>query len=205
MALNLASHFEQEVIVNIEENVDNDCCICYETIGKTNNCVTPCGHSFCFKCLMKCMSLNNTCPMCRTLLEDEKEIEEEEDDDEYDNEDEEDDDDNSVSEYLQKDTEGTAETISTRLSSLGYNMTDIIAIYIGRFDTVKNPRYNREFILKMEKDFDNTVKDADTEAENEVNERDMFMEEDTRRHSRPIRSVLDTVGEEEGYLQLIFA
>jgi len=46
----------------------------------TNNCVTPCGHSFCFQCLAKALEQNNTCPYCRTVLMEEPEEEEEEDD-----------------------------------------------------------------------------------------------------------------------------
>jgi hypothetical protein len=45
-----------------------DCCICYETIGDKNNCVTPCGHKFCFVCLTKSLTTNNTCPCCREVL-----------------------------------------------------------------------------------------------------------------------------------------
>jgi len=45
-----------------------ECCICYETIGDKNNCVTPCGHKFCFVCLTKSLANNNTCPCCRQVL-----------------------------------------------------------------------------------------------------------------------------------------
>lgn len=45
-----------------------ECCICYETIGDKNNCVTPCGHKFCFVCLTKALTTNNTCPCCRQVL-----------------------------------------------------------------------------------------------------------------------------------------
>jgi hypothetical protein len=43
-----------------------ECCICYETIDSyRNNCITPCGHSFCFICIAKSMQVRNTCPCCR--------------------------------------------------------------------------------------------------------------------------------------------
>ena len=45
-----------------------ECCICFETIGDKNNCVTPCGHKFCFVCLTKALTNNNTCPCCREVL-----------------------------------------------------------------------------------------------------------------------------------------
>lgn len=54
-----------------------ECCICYEIIGEKNNCVTPCGHKFCFVCLTKALTSNNTCPCCREVL---VEVTEEEDD-----------------------------------------------------------------------------------------------------------------------------
>jgi len=56
-----------------------ECCICFETIGEKNNCVTPCGHKFCFVCLTKALTNNNTCPCCREVL---LEASEEDEDDE---------------------------------------------------------------------------------------------------------------------------
>ena len=50
--------------------VKNECPICYEIIGEKNNCNTPCGHSFCFSCITKALSKNNTCPCCRENLVD---------------------------------------------------------------------------------------------------------------------------------------
>ena len=57
------------------------CPICYEKLHflkyddeeeeikpVTNVVTTPCGHSFCFKCLSKHLDRNNTCPMCREEL-----------------------------------------------------------------------------------------------------------------------------------------
>lgn len=46
-----------------------ECCICMDAINfATNNCVTPCGHTFCFQCLAKALEQNNTCPCCRAVL-----------------------------------------------------------------------------------------------------------------------------------------
>lgn len=46
-----------------------ECCICMDAINyATNNCVTPCGHAFCFQCLAKALEQNNTCPCCRSVL-----------------------------------------------------------------------------------------------------------------------------------------
>lgn len=64
-----------------------ECAICYEVIGPSNNCVTPCGHKFCFNCIVKCTKQNNNCPCCRGPLceppiDDEDDTEEEYDDEE---------------------------------------------------------------------------------------------------------------------------
>ena len=61
-----------------------ECCICYETIGDKNNCVTPCGHKFCFVCLTKALTTNNTCPCCREVLVESPE--EDDDESEYESE-----------------------------------------------------------------------------------------------------------------------
>ena len=76
-----------------------ECCICFEAIGEKNNCVTPCGHKFCFVCLTKALTNNNTCPCCREVLiempedeeDDESEYAESEDEGSDDGSDEEDD------------------------------------------------------------------------------------------------------------------
>jgi len=71
-----------------------ECPICYEVIGEKNNCVTECGHSFCFKCVTKALTMNNACPCCRTQLveeledSDESELEDS-DESEYEDSDEE--------------------------------------------------------------------------------------------------------------------
>ena len=61
--------------------LQHDCCICFEEIGKTNVTTTPCGHTFCFSCLMKSMDVNNSCPYCRASLRKEDDIIEESDSD----------------------------------------------------------------------------------------------------------------------------
>lgn len=60
-----------------------ECCICFETIGEKNNCVTPCGHKFCFVCLTKSLTNNNTCPCCREVLVETTDEEDESDDETY--------------------------------------------------------------------------------------------------------------------------
>jgi hypothetical protein len=68
-----------------------ECCICMDAINfATNNCVTPCGHTFCFQCLAKALEQNNTCPCCRAVLMVEPEEEDESIWSEYTDEDEDD-------------------------------------------------------------------------------------------------------------------
>ena len=52
----------------MSEKYENICNICYEEVGDKNRCSTPCGHLFCFQCIMKSSKLNNTCPMCREII-----------------------------------------------------------------------------------------------------------------------------------------
>lgn len=49
--------------------MDNyECSICLEQIGTKNNTTTPCGHKFCFSCLIESLRVNGTCPCCRARL-----------------------------------------------------------------------------------------------------------------------------------------
>ena len=44
----------------------NECIICSEIFEKCQ--LTKCGHSFCEKCILDCINLNNRCPTCKTSL-----------------------------------------------------------------------------------------------------------------------------------------
>ena len=56
--------------INNSENTENtECPVCMESIGKINNCVSKCGHSFCLECLLKSYKKKNSCPLCREPLE----------------------------------------------------------------------------------------------------------------------------------------
>ena len=55
--------------VQEEEEEEDICCICFEILDiKKNYCVTPCGHPFCFMCIVKTMAKQNSCPCCRASL-----------------------------------------------------------------------------------------------------------------------------------------
>ena len=45
---------------------ENICNVCFEPLGKTNCTTTPCGHEFCFKCIIKSYQHNPICPCCRS-------------------------------------------------------------------------------------------------------------------------------------------
>ena len=46
-------------------NICNICNICYETLGDKNTTTTPCGHKFCFQCIIKALQY----PCCRETLQ----------------------------------------------------------------------------------------------------------------------------------------
>ena len=61
--------------VKEEEEEKENCCICFEPMNlKKNYCVTPCGHAFCFICIVKTMAKQNSCPCCRASLYQEEHI-----------------------------------------------------------------------------------------------------------------------------------
>jgi len=60
---------------NNNTHVKETCAICMEDIdAKTgkNIAKTNCGHTFCLTCLVRALKDNNTCPMCRANIEEEK-------------------------------------------------------------------------------------------------------------------------------------
>jgi hypothetical protein len=170
----------QRVVKTIEENdsssvnvklsnsdIENECCICYETIGEKNNCVTECGHKFCFKCLATAMTHNNACPCCRAPLVD---VPEEDNDDDGDYEDDEED-----SEDGDEDDEAPVEVIVERLKKNGFKMIDVVSLFLCRFSKV-DEKYTDWHINELTKKFDEIQVDADTE----VMEQRLFAAEDRR-------------------------
>lgn len=50
-----------------------ECSICMEELDNGKNIAkTNCGHSFCLSCLVRALKNNNTCPICRANIEEEK-------------------------------------------------------------------------------------------------------------------------------------
>jgi len=173
---------------------ETDCCICMEELGKTNITTTPCGHTFCFSCLMKSMDMKNTCPYCRTNLREEEDIIEESDDESY--PDVEDDGPPRDGEYhWTLDWEDKRGLDNTRNPSYGLttvdevmefisdrNMTprEIVSSILWRYD---DPKEVRE-IERKSRALSKFLIDNDYEKRLEWGERNGMMEEDLRRHNR---------------------
>jgi hypothetical protein len=151
---------------NMSAFTEKECCICYEQIGQTNNCVTGCGHAFCFKCLALAMAHKNSCPCCRAKLIDVPD--EEEDDEDYVDEEEDDDDDDI-------DDEGHVEDIVDRLEKEGLNMIDVVSMLLNRYSK-RDAKYTNEHIGHINRRFDQLAAEVDME----FIEQQRFAAEDTR-------------------------
>jgi len=147
---------------------DNECVICYESIGTRNNCVTPCGHAFCFNCLVAAMTKKNTCPCCRSELFTIPPEDESEDDDDY----ESDEDDANSNQDIEM---VPVETFAARLVSEGFTMLDIVSMMTNNYSKT-DPKYTFEFISKMNSKYEDLLE----EIENEFDEQKKFAAEDVR-------------------------
>ena len=169
-----------------------ECAICYEEIGETNKCVTPCGHDFCFKCMVKSFQMNETCPMCRTsyLEKDEclhSDSEDEESDDDSDDETLYDDDEYvSPDQYLQEldnvtqyATIAKPKTVADQLEKKGYTMEDVLSLYMGRIDRTDS-KYTQSYVRRLKEDVDTIVTKSDQEQERALMENYMMRDEDIR-------------------------
>lgn len=136
-----------------------ECSICYDAIASTNNCTTPCGHIFCFKCMVQSLGLNNTCPCCRAVLVETPEEEEEDDE----------------SEYSDEEECGEVETITERLVAKGYTMTDLVSLLSMR-KSKRDSKYRPEYYEKLETEYMEIVEEIDREIEESA----MFAQEDKK-------------------------
>jgi len=147
-----------------------ECCICYEIIGKKNNCVTECGHVFCFKCLATAMAHNNSCPCCRAPLTDMPD--DEDDDSDYEEDDDEDDEDDDEV-YVNKEYDGDVEDMVTRMEAKGVTMLDIVSLLFSKFSK-KDEKYTKEYV----KTLCDTINQISEDTENESKEREEMGGED---------------------------
>ena len=66
---NSVSRYDPSVYDSIKKrNSLKTCCICFNTIGKTNVFITECNHKFCGTCILKHICESNLCPLCRHKL-----------------------------------------------------------------------------------------------------------------------------------------
>lgn len=56
-------------ISNSYEDKDSDflCPVCFDTIQEAH--MTPCGHTFCYKCITTSLEFSNRCPKCNFVME----------------------------------------------------------------------------------------------------------------------------------------
>jgi hypothetical protein len=132
-------------------SVGTECCICYEVIGKTNNCVTQCGHAFCLKCLVLSMSRTSACPCCRTELVEIKNTDCDEDDEDDDSEwtgdgEEDSDEDNEENGFVIE--KENVEEIVNRLQSQGITMLDVVSLLINKYSKTDD-KYTSDHIERL--------------------------------------------------------
>ena len=175
-----------------------ECAVCYDKIGNKNNCVTPCGHTFCFQCMMSCLNYKNTCPICRQVLQEDinDEISEEFSEEEDGESDEEFDMDNASADWGLHSTflpgmhsqlpaipietmtnistsnnyKATPKTITDKIKARGYTLEDIIVLWTWRVDRM-NPKYNQRYLEKMRDDMADLINTLDCQRANEEYER----------------------------------
>ena len=167
-----------------------ECAICFENFEGSNICITPCGHKFCFNCMMKSLNNKNNCPCCRAVLR-------------------EDDDNSSVESDMSSDMssdisdspsyegyiENSLDTI-TNISNInncyatpkvicdmfiekGYNMEDLIILCTWRVDRM-NSKYNQRYLKKLLYDANDIVEKLDKEQFKREEENNLMSQEDKK-------------------------
>ena len=216
-----------QLLVNAEINNEKktsqvECSVCYENIGEKNNCITPCGHTFCFKCMMSCLNYKNTCPICRQVLQEEindevsEEFSEEEDGDDIEEE-------NNweiISDgnwgihnaflpgmnsqlpaipletmtniSTSNNYKATPRKITDKIKAHGYTLEDIIVLWTWRVDRM-NPKYNQRYLEKMRDDMADLINTLDCEQSNSQYERDDMEREDKNQNQMDISQELQTL------------
>jgi hypothetical protein len=185
-----------------------ECCICFEVIGEKNNCVTPCGHKFCFVCLTKALTNNNTCPCCREVLleaseedeDDESEWEENSNsDDEDDNSDQEDEEDeydinirNTGREMKVEDFTDNTLVLYKKMRERGITKKELMQSVLSYFVVFGNPDLSEELFAQTEEINDKIskiLKDSVLDLNKELKEKEslnkeqmMFLKEDKERN-----------------------
>jgi hypothetical protein len=177
--VNFETNNQNQPIIKMSAFTEKECCICYELIGQTNNCVTGCGHAFCFKCLALAMAHKNACPCCRAKLIDvPDEDEDEEADRDYEEDDEEDEEEDDI------DEEGHVEDIVDRLEKEGLTMTDVVSMLLNRYSK-RDAKYTDDHIGHINQRFDELAAEVDMEHI----EQQQFAAEDRRTCIQDVRDI----------------
>ena len=171
---------------NKKMNINNECCICLEMIQQINSCITPCGHSFCFTCMVKNLDMSNSCPYCRTILKESviSEINQvSEDEEDYTTEEDNEDDENeSEGESVDEDPYANCRTnaieiLVEKVENKGYTIMDILSYCFDLYSN-KNVKYTKEFIDTLEKDMDNLYNESHIQSNAIAIEREYMQDED---------------------------
>ena len=160
---------------------EKECPVCYETVPSgVNNCTTDCGHAFCFTCIMKCLEKNNTCPICRHILQEEQQYDDNYDDDE--NDDDENDSNVSGSEpeiNCEDYHPANIEYITEVLKEKGFIMQELIGFLCGVLN--RGSKNTNKFSRKRENDFYDIMATLDDEAKDQYEE-SIAMEREDKKH-----------------------
>jgi hypothetical protein len=127
----------------------DECAVCMDDISEMINItVTTCGHVFHSSCLIRCLTNNGDCPLCRNELidsseeEDVQETDEDEDEDEDDEGTDEDEDDD-------EEPECTVEKLEKKLQNMGITMADILMTFVYPLKNETPDKYTEENIDKI--------------------------------------------------------
>ena len=127
-----------------------ECSICYDELTARNVAIPPCGHPFCFNCMMKHTMRSETCPCCRAnLIEEDEVIDIEHTDDEEDNDDEIEEDETEEEEI----EEYEIEQLVAEFEAKGYGLKDALSILYENYSRT-DPKYTPEYIDQLNADID---------------------------------------------------
>lgn len=150
-----------------------ECPICFDKIQITNSCTTPCGHSFCFKCVIKSMQSNIACPCCRASLVETQDPEKDEEGSEY----EEDiSDESTIESDFEEEEDETGpdiDVVTKAFITRGYDVKDAMSLLLCRYSKT-DAKYTRDYIKKLNDEFDDIME----EIEAQMREQSDFAEED---------------------------
>lgn len=130
-----------------------ECSICYDELTARNVAIPPCGHPFCFNCMMKHTERSGNCPCCRANLFGEDEvIDLEHTDDEEDNDDDEtiEGEDATEEEEIE---EYAIEELVAEFEAKGYGLKDALSILFENYSRT-DPKYTPEYIDQLNADID---------------------------------------------------